>query len=352
MENKKGRRYQSLKQLSLNHLGRRLIKPEFIMSRSNLQHVTWSILLFFFVVPFCLAGEKNEKTFPIPVGTAEKAVVNWLETEGFRIHRTHINQHRTYIRAEKEDHHWHIEISPQSALASHIRAHFAGPEPADNIHDIYQPLWYQISQEVTSSNWPDQDNSQNRIPNQILRHARSVVCMRDQSNGKMTQVSGFFLHGKKGLILSTAHGLTDFQGLTIFLDNGQEIKGQVFSLDKKLDLSLILTESKSNDAILLTESRNFLNLGDQLYTIGCSANCSVKVKSGTINAPPKRANNQFLWQVQMEILPGDSGSPVFDEKGRLVAVVKGRHRVMKEVGFLIPMETVITFIKANIDYVR
>jgi serine protease Do len=51
-----------------------------------------------------------------------------------------------------------------------------------------------------------------------------------------------------------------------------------------------------------------------------------------------------LWQVGMDIFPGSSGSPVFDARGRLVAMVKGRYRGTSHVGFLTPLETIMAYL--------
>jgi len=47
----------------------------------------------------------------------------------------------------------------------------------------------------------------------------------------------------------------------------------------------------------------------------------------------------------MKIHPGSSGSPVFDEHGNLAAIVTGRYRGTDSVGFLIPFETLMEFLK-------
>jgi serine protease Do len=47
----------------------------------------------------------------------------------------------------------------------------------------------------------------------------------------------------------------------------------------------------------------------------------------------------------MEIHIGSSGSPVFDVQGNLVGIVKGRYRGTQTIGFLIPLETIIAFVK-------
>lgn len=323
-----------------------------MMSRLILRHAIWTILLFLSSISYCDAADNNERTFAIPLATVEKVVTNWLQAKGFRVYRTQISRQRTDIRAEKNDSYWYIEIVPQSALASHIRAHFNGPDPFDNTHDPYQPLWHRISRHATFSVREGRKIPRKSIPIRIYHYARAVVCMRAQINGKKKQISGFFIRSDEGLIISTAHDLTAFQDLTVTLADGQEVKGQVFILDKKLDLALIRVASAQDQGIFLNRSKYVLNPGDQLYTFGCSTHGRGELTTGYVDGPPRRADNQLLWQVQMAVLPGNSGSPVFDENGHLVAVVKGRHRVEENIGFLIPMETVKAFIRTNIDYVK
>ena len=45
-----------------------------------------------------------------------------------------------------------------------------------------------------------------------------------------------------------------------------------------------------------------------------------------------------------DIYPGSSGSPVFDNQGRLVGMVKGRYRGTTTVGFVTPLETIVAFL--------
>jgi serine protease Do len=52
-----------------------------------------------------------------------------------------------------------------------------------------------------------------------------------------------------------------------------------------------------------------------------------------------------FWQVNMDIYPGSSGSPVFDGQGRLIGMVKGRYRGTSSIGFVIPLETIISFVQ-------
>jgi serine protease Do len=320
--------------------------------------IVWLWLLFGVTLLFPLAGDAgvSEKTFPIPLQTVTKAVVTWLQNTGFQLHTTtHSNPNRTDIRAEKTTERWYIQIRPQSALACHINAHWDGPVQVtpnnSDITDPYKPLWAGIQKYIQSSNLSHK-NTPPAIPEAVFTHIKAIVCIHTTTGETQKQVSGFFINAGESLVISTAHDLMALQEVSVQLSDSRNISGQVVQLDPAADLALIRVESSPQPGISLTQTRNLLNMGDRLYTIGCPSGRRGVVTPGIVNAPPRRAAGQLLWQVKMKILHGNSGSPVFDEQGRLVAVVKGRHRKNESVGFLIPMETVIAFIKASIDYVR
>jgi serine protease Do len=112
-------------------------------------------------------------------------------------------------------------------------------------------------------------------------------------------------------------------------------------------LALLHIPIEMDVAISLVASRNLLEMGETVFSVGCPINHSGTIYIGKINGPPRRIDELPLWQVQMEIHHGNSGSPVFDVNGNLVAMVKGRYRGTSTVGFLIPLETIIHFLKEN-----
>ena len=190
------------------------------------------------------------------------------------------------------------------------------------------------------------------IPGQVRKNAKAVVCMRIVTDGQANQITGFFLRAPEGLIVSTAHDLAVFQNLTVVLASGREISGQVIDLDRRVDLALIRVASELTGGIILDHRRGFATVNGWVYAIGCSSYSRGELISGLDNEAPDGDRHPFLEQVKMTVIPGSSGSPVFDAKGRLIAVVKGRDRVKKRVGYIIPIETVIAFVKPRVDHVR
>ncbi|MFW5639689.1 MAG: S1C family serine protease [Thermodesulfobacteriota bacterium] len=172
----------------------------------------------------------------------------------------------------------------------------------------------------------------------------SVVCVRAQLKTREVQFSGFIIN-PNGQIICTAHDLEGIQKMYVSLFDGREYGARIIKKDLRRDLILLRINLKLDSFIPLNKGRNLIGMGEQLYTVGCPVNLGGTVHSGFVNGPPRRVEGLPLWQVDLDILPGSSGSPVFDIQGNLVGMVKGRYRGTKSVGFLIPLETMTAFMK-------
>jgi serine protease Do len=110
---------------------------------------------------------------------------------------------------------------------------------------------------------------------------------------------------------------------------------------------LIDIRYKVTSAVSLKRVKDKLKIKETVYAFGCPANHAGIINRGTIDGSKRRVYNLPIWQVNMEVLPGSSGSPVFDAQGNLVGVIKGRHRTNDAKGFFIPVETVKVFLKGG-----
>jgi serine protease Do len=181
------------------------------------------------------------------------------------------------------------------------------------------------------------------IPENIRALQNSVVCIYTVSKGRDIQFSGFIID-TKGVIVCTAHDLNLDQHVSVTLNDGGETRGQVVQIDPQRDLSLIRVDQPLEHAVSLRNGRYLLQHGDTLFAVTCPMNHVSGIQAGFLDGPPRRVQGLPLWQVQMHIDHGSSGSPVFDAQGRLSAIVKGRFRGTDSVGFLIPFETLLNFL--------
>jgi serine protease Do len=306
--------------------------------------VIWLSILFFILTPDVIFTETGGfwRLFPVPMVEAEEILYRWLVDSNFEVSRISFGDSQVKIKGLKGNEYWEIVIKPHSPLASDILVKYTlHGKPSETRHE---ELWTFLEDCLKE---PSLENESNQpVPVAILSKGEWVVCIRAKILNESIQFSGFLIE-QKGLIISTAHDLKGNEEFTVILSNGQEHRGHLVKIDPLRDLTLIGIHSKSKDFLSLTKSRDLKGMGERVYSISCPIYDQGRIRTGTIKGPMRRFNNFPLWEAEMKIFPGSSGSPVFDGQGNLVAVVKGRYRDSDSIGFLIPIATVIEFINGK-----
>jgi serine protease Do len=294
---------------------------------------------------FLSAGsESSLRLYPFPVAELKKILSDWLIDSGFEVSQTSHEPDKIRLKALKGCESWEMILKPYSTLASYLLAAYTinGQPDQNKLNDLWAYL-ESYSQDFSQ----ERKNVKRKTPmisSAVLNQAGSVVCIKARVKDEPVQFSGFIID-RKGLIISTAHDLEGVQEITVNLDNGQELTGHLVKKDTYRDLTLITINSEADSSISLKKGRNSMRIGEKVYAIGCPLNHKGKLESGIIDGPMRWVDNLPLWQANMETLPGSSGSPVFDAKGNLVGVVKGRYRGTDSKGFFIPLRTVLEFLR-------
>ena len=285
--------------------------------------------------------ESSSKLYSLPISELEAIVLDWLVRSGFEIQRSKLKMGNVRLTITRPAEKWQIVLKPHSALITEIHAGSASSAPQRSA-TIDRMATY-IAKYIQAPAAQKEIFNQN-IPPAVLSQISSVVCLNTKSNKKKSQHTGFVVD-TQGLILSTIHDVETFHNITVTLYDGRELTGDVIKKNTDQDLALINIGAGLEKAVSLAEGRNLLGMGERVYSVGCPVNLVGSVFAGIINGPPRRVNELTYWQVNMEIHPGSSGSPVFDVQGNLVGIVKGRYRGTQSIGFLIPIETIIAFVK-------
>ena len=285
----------------------------------------------------------TEKVYHMPLAEMEDIVSSWLRYSGFDIYRTPFQMGQVKLYAESKKQSWQIILRHHSPLATRIIALYSvdnqtAIEPVEN-------LWHYLSEYVKES-LLEKDHFKLPVSPVVTSKTKSVVCVHVKVDNQDIQFSGFIVD-EKGMIISTAHDLREIQEVWITLYDGRKIKGKVVNIDPHRDLMLVHVGIKLDNPIRMNNGRNLLGRGEPLFSVGCPIDLGIMIYSGIVNSPPRRVKDLVLWQVNMTIHPGSSGSPVFDINGNLVAIIKGRYRGKESVGFLIPFETLLSFLEEN-----
>jgi serine protease Do len=284
---------------------------------------------------------QDQQIYLLPGVETEEVVSQWLLRMGYHLDRTTTDGHGVRLLAQKGHRRWSITLWPHSPLATKVKATYAvdgKPDPSQLHH-----LWTLLG-DHTQSIMGDLPEDPQTMPEAILSKSESVVCIYTGYPEKPMRISGFIID-TKGLIACTAHGLSNIrQSITVVLHDGRELPGRVVKLDKSCDLSLVDVNTELHTSVLLLKGRDLCGETEILYNVVCKPQSESFITSGMVSGSLRRTGNQLLWQVNMQIFPGSSGSPVFDSHGNLVAVVKGRYRDSGTVGFLIPFGSLMKFL--------
>ena len=289
-----------------------------------------------------------ERQLNAPASEVAEIISGWFAAQGHVVRRDFPRPGIVHLTAWRAENEWDVTIRPQSALASVATIIHEGD--INPIRACRRLQEYLDGYLLGAAPRPPQRDQRGRqlVPTVVLDRIETVVCIRTRSRGRDVQFSGFVVD-PGGLVLCTAHDLYQYQKVTGTFTEAVSVPGTIARLDLDRDLALVECPASARAFVSLSSGRNLLGMGEHVFAIGCPNDLRGTLSPGTINGPPRLVNDQPLWQVEMNIYPGSSGSPVFDAQGQLVALVKGRYRGTSTVGFLTPLETIIAFLLNDTD---
>jgi S1-C subfamily serine protease len=149
-----------------------------------------------------------------------------------------------------------------------------------------------------------------------------------------------------GLILTNAHVIKDGQNdITVTTYTGESYKGTLLRVDKLKDLALLSFDSLADG---FTMSDVSLYKGKPIMTIGQPLGLPqwsfsegvVQTVSGEYKLPT--GASYMAVQTDAEVLSGNSGGPLVDDKGELVGIVRASS---PGYSYAVPMEDIKAFLE-------
>jgi S1-C subfamily serine protease len=209
------------------------------------------------------ALDKSLRIIPLPAVELEAVLIQWLIDSGFDVSLSSMQDNQRKLIAARGNEQWIITITPNSPLASHILAAYT----LDNRPDLFRhnELWNYLDRYSGDTHKDDMITGQS-IPDVVLSQAESVVCIKGNTKDHPIQFSGFILDSE--VILSTAHDLEGTRKLSVAFYDVEEITGNAVKTDSLRNLILIDIPSIKSSTISLTKSRNLLEKGERVYSIG------------------------------------------------------------------------------------
>lgn len=155
-----------------------------------------------------------------------------------------------------------------------------------------------------------------------------------KSGGVISSGTGFLIN-KNGYIVTNHHVIENSKKITI--------KGINSDFSKSYSATVILTDKNNDLAILKVEDNALSQLSDPPYSFGkktsevgesvfalgyplrASMGDEIKLTNGIISSRSGFQGDITTYQVSVPVQSGNSGGPLFDENGNVVAVISAKH---------------------------
>ncbi len=140
------------------------------------------------------------------------------------------------------------------------------------------------------------------------------------------------------LVLTSLHVVRDLSEIVLLFADGQEATAELLIAEPALDLALLRVPPGVTREIAPLGSALETSVGDTLYTVGCPSGLPWSVSKGVLSYSGRLLRGLRFLQTDVLVHPGNSGGPVFDSAGRLIAVMAQRAKNSTEIGFSLPIE--------------
>ena len=189
------------------------------------------------------------------------------------------------------------------------------------------------------------------FPEEIIRSEQQCESSKSSHQGSdiASSGSGFFINNK-GYFITNNHVVSGCNQSKITFDD-QVVKAELIATDQSLDLALLRVKVKPKDFLNLSKDppEKLQKIYVAGYPFGKGLSDDLKFTQGIISSVKGFADNSNQIQIDAAINSGNSGGPIVDEDGSLIAVaVSGLDKSQSEgIGFGIKANSVINFLEVN-----
>lgn len=178
-------------------------------------------------------------------------------------------------------------------------------------------------------------------PEEIVESYGSAVVRVEATfaDGRRKFGTGFFI-SPNGVLATNTHVVDGAQHITLSLPSGEvHDKPILWWRDQENDLALLRVTGDSFPAVMLGDSEA-AKIGSQVYVIGNPKGLENTIADGLLSGKREDQYGQKLLQISAPISPGSSGSPVFDNKGRVIGIAVSRLVGGENLNFAVPINDI------------
>jgi S1-C subfamily serine protease len=181
----------------------------------------------------------------------------------------------------------------------------------------------------------------NAISNQVY-----AVPEQPKGAGKLSG-TGFAL-SNNGYVITNEHVVSAGTSVYVFTADNIGHKCEIVSVDKELDLAILKINEKEflfgNTDLPYTFSANNGAMAQKVYTLGFPKS-SIVYNEGYISSINGNEEDSNRYQMELPSSPGVSGSPDFDEKGNIIALINSKQGLSEGITYALKSKKIIKYLK-------
>lgn len=161
--------------------------------------------------------------------------------------------------------------------------------------------------------------------------------------------TGFIVNGE-GYVLTNKHVLDKATEATVKLANGDELPAEVVKASDTRDLLVLRVDRPHLPNVIFSSSAK-LKQGAEVAAIGAPFGLSDTLTKGIVSSASRDIDGQKFVQIDAALNQGNSGGPIINDQGQVVAVATLVAKKAENMGFAIPSDDAMAFLdEAKLTY--
>ena len=162
-----------------------------------------------------------------------------------------------------------------------------------------------------------------------------------------------FLISANGYLTTSYHVVRESDSIFVENEAFGNLKAKVVYQDREHDIALLKISNFMLEKPILPYaiSKKESNLAEDVFTLGYPKE-DVVFGSGSISAMTGYKGNPIAYQISVPVNPGNSGGPLFNNRGDLVGIISGQQTQSSGTAFAIKSTVLIESISAAPDSVK
>ena len=182
------------------------------------------------------------------------------------------------------------------------------------------------------------ENTERKV-NALKKQVESDKVVEDKSPANIPVKSGGtgFLIDGKGYLVTNAHVVAGSSTVVVQNNKAQEFRATIIHINNDNDIAILKIEDrdfKPYKSLPYGLKKNGAELGEQLFTLGYPRE-EIVYNEGYMSARTGFNGDTLTCQVGVSANPGNSGGPVFNKNGEVIAIINTRQAQAEGVVFAV-----------------